>query len=193
VICIRIYGVRSPITSAVRGQDWRGKLRNRVDIDERPEIVARRARIGDWELDTVVSKGRQRYLMTLIERQSRFKLFKQVESKRATVVCEATAELLEPYQNQMQIITFDNGKEFAEHELVAKVLQTETYFAHPYVSWERGTNGLLRQYFPKDSDFSEATDARVAWVHERLNTRPRKCLNFDTPETVFREAVETCT
>ncbi len=101
-----------------------------------------------------------------------------MESKRAAVVREAIVESLEPYQGQTHTITFDNGKEFAEHERVAEALETETYFAHPYASWERGTNentnGLLRQYFLKDSDLSEATDARVAWVHERLNTRPRK-------------------
>jgi len=179
------------------GQDRRGKLCNRVDIDERPEIVDRRARIGDWEADTVVAKGRQRYLVTLVERKSRFTLFKPVESKRAAVVREAIVELLAPYQEQTHTITFDNGKEFAEHEQVAAALEADVYFAHPYASWERGTNentnGLLRQYFPKDSDFSEATEARVAWVHERLNTRPRKCLDFETPETVFREKIELCT
>jgi IS30 family transposase len=188
---------QKPYRKRSGGQDRRGKIRNRVDIDERPEIVDRRARIGDWEADTVVGKGRQRYLVTLVERKSRFTLFKQVESKRAAVVREAIVELLAPYQDQTHTITFDNGKEFAEHEQVAEALETETYFAHPYASWERGTNentnGLLRQYFPKDSNFSEATDARVAWVHERLNTRPRKCLDFETPATVFREAVESCT
>jgi IS30 family transposase len=79
---------------------------------------------------------------------------------------------------------------------VAAAWEADTYFAHPYASWEWGinenTNGLLRQYFPKNSDFSEATESRVAWVHERLNTRPRKCLDFETPETVFREAVASC-
>ena len=188
---------QKPYRQRAGGQDRRGKIRNRVDIDARPEIMDQRARIGDWEADTVVSKGRQRYLVTLVERKSRFTLFKPVASKRAAVVREAIVELLAPYQDQTHTITFDNGKEFAEHERVAEALEADTYFAHPYASWERGTNentnGLLRQYFPKDSDFSEATDARVAWVHERLNTRPRKCLDFETPETVFREVVESCT
>ena len=188
---------QKPYRKRAGDQERRGKLRNRVDIDERPEIVDQRARIGDWEADTVVGKGRQRYLVTLVERKSRFTLFKPVESKRAVVVREAIVELLAPYQEQTHTLTFDNGKEFAEHERIAAALGADTYFAHPYASWERGTNentnGLLRQYFPKDSDFSEATDARVAGAHERLNTRPRKCLNFETPGTVFREAIESCT
>ena len=188
---------QKPYRKRAGGQDRRGKIRNRVDIDERPEIVDQRARIGDWDADTVVGKGRQRYLVTLVERKSRFTLFKQVESKRAAVVREAIVELLAPYQDQTHTLTFDNGKEFAEHERVAEALEADTYLAHPYAFWKRGTNentnGLLRQYFPKESDLSEATDARVAWVHERLNTRPRKCLDFETPETVFREVVESCT
>ncbi len=188
---------QKPYRKRSGGQDRRGKLRNRVAIDARPEIVDQRARIGDWEADTIVGKGRQRYLVTLVERQSRFTLFKKVASKRAAVVREALVELLEPYKEQTHTITFDNGKEFAEHEQVAAAWGADTYFAHPYASGERGTNentnGWLRQYFPKDSDFSEATDARVVWVHERLNTRPRKCLGFETPATVFRESVENCT
>jgi IS30 family transposase len=180
---------QKPYRKRSGSQDRRGKIRNRVDIDERPEIVDRRERIGDWEADTVVGKGRERYLVTLVERKSRFTLFTMVESKRAAVVADAIVDLLQPYQEQTLTITFDNGKEFAEHERIAETLAADTYFAHPYASWERGTNentnGLLRQYFPKDSDLSGATDSRIAWVHQRLNTRPRKCIDFQTPETVF--------
>jgi IS30 family transposase len=129
-----------------------------VDIDERSKIVDRRARIGDWEADTVVGKGRQRYRVTLVECKSRFTLFKQVESKRAAVVREAIVELLEPYQEQTHMITFDKGRKFVEHERVAEAFEAETYFAHPYATLERGinenSNGLLRQYFPKEGDFS---------------------------------------
>lgn len=188
---------QKPYRKRSGSQDRRGKIRNRVDIDERLEIVDRRERIGDWEADTVVGTGRERYLVTLVERKSRFTLFTMVDSKRAEVVADAIVDLLEPYQEQTSTITFDNGKEFAEHERIAEVLTADMYFAHPYASWERGTNentnGLLRQYFPKDSDLSGATASRTAWVHERLNTRPRKCLDFQTPETVFMESVKSCT
>ena len=188
---------QKPYRDRASGRDRRGKIRNRVSIEERPEIVKTRERIGDWEADTVVGKGRKRYLVTLVERKSRFTLFAKVESKHAQVVADAIVDLLAPYREQTHTITFDNGKEFADHEQMADALEADIYFAHPYASWERGTNentnGLLRQYFPKSSDFSDATEPKVAWVHERLNTRPRKCLKFQMPETVFRESIGTCT
>jgi IS30 family transposase len=113
------------------------------------------------------------------------------------VVADAIVDLLAPYREQTHTITFDNGKEFAKHEQIADALEAETYFAHPYASWERGTNeninGLLRQYFLKSSDLSDATETKVAWVQKRLNNRPGKCLEFQMPETVFRESVGTCT
>ena len=112
-------------------------------------------------------------------------------------MADAIVDLVQPYQQQTCTITFDNGKEFADHERIAEDLAVATDFAHRYASWERGTNantnGLLRQHFPKSSDLAEATESKVAWVHERLNTRPRECLDLQTPETVFREAVRTCT
>jgi IS30 family transposase len=171
------------------GQDRRGKIRNRVSIDERPAIVEERSRIGDWEGDTMTGKGRKRYLVTLTERKSRFTLFKKVNSKSAAEVREAVIELLEPFQEKVKTITFDNGKEFAEHERIAQELEADIYFAHPYASYERGTNentnGLIRQYFPKSSDLSEADPGKTSWAENRLNNRPRKCIGFQTPKEVF--------
>jgi IS30 family transposase len=169
--------------------DRRGVLPNRVSIDERPAIVETRQRLGDWEVDTIVGKRHRGALVSLTERKSRLTLLKKVERRTAQMVADAVIELLEPCKHLVHTITSDNGKEFAEHERIAKKLETEIYFAHPYAAWERGTNensnGLVRQYFPKDRDFSMATEEEIIMAECRLNNRPRKSLDFDTPIEVF--------
>lgn len=171
------------------GQERRGTLKNRVSIDARPAIVDRRDRIGDWEGDTVVGKGHQGVLVTLVERKSRYTLACPLESRHSEGVTQAVIEMLRPYKDQCQTITFDNGKEFAEHAFIASSLEADVYFAHPYHSWERGlnenTNGLLRQYFPKCTNLRKVTEHEVADAVYRLNHRPRKCLNYRTPHEVF--------
>ena len=172
-------------------QDKRGQIRNRVSIDERPEVVLEKSRIGDWEIDTMIGKNHQGALITIVERVSKFTLIKKVDSKQADVVTQATIALLEPYVDKTLTITADNGKEFAKHETIAQALNTNVYFAHPYRSWERGlnenTNGLIRQYFTKGSSFENITNFEIEKVMNRLNHRPRKSLNFRTPHAVFFE------
>jgi IS30 family transposase len=170
-------------------QDKRGQIRNRVSIDERPEIVQQKSRMGDWEIDTVIGKNHQGALVTIVDRVSKFTLIKKVDSKQADVVTEATITLLRPYLDKTLTITADNGKEFASHEIIAQELNAAVYFAHPYHSWERGlnenTNGLIRQYFTKGSSFEHITECQVEQVMHRLNHRPRKTLNYKTPYAVF--------
>ena len=177
--------------------DRRGKIPNQVSIEDRPEIVEQRERIGDWEGDTIIGAGRQGAIVTLVERKSRYTLLKQVANRTAAVVENAILDLLKPYQVATRTITFDNGKEFANHQNIAQKLQSEVYFAHPYASWERATNentnGLIRQYFPKGSDFSSITDDQISFVKERLNDRPRKCLDFQAPAMVFFQLSHGCT
>jgi IS30 family transposase len=169
--------------------DRRGKITNRVSIDQRPPVVEERSRLGDWEADTVIGKKSSFALVTLVERKSRFTLLKKVNQRTAAATTEAIIEMLKPYSSKTLTITCDNGREFAGHQEIAKEIKTEVFFAHPYSSWERGTNentnGLLRQYFPKGSDFSKITDDKVQFAEKRLNRRPRKCLNVRTPEMVF--------
>ncbi len=171
------------------GQDRRGKIPNRVSIEQRPEIVALRERLGDWEADTIIGAGQKGAIVTLVERKSRFTLMDKVERRTADATEEAIVRMLLHHILQVRTITFDNGKEFANHEKIARQLQAEMYFAHPYASWERGTNentnGLIRQYLPKGSDFSTVTTEQLAFIKERLNHRPRKCLDFQTPAMVF--------
>lgn len=171
------------------GQERRGTLKNRISIDERPAIVEKKVRIGDWEGDTVIGRGQKGALLTLTERASRFTLASILPSKHADGITAAAIDLLGPHKGKRHTMTFDNGKEFAGHEIMAKNLKMAVYFAHPYHSWERGlnenTNGLYRQYFPKGSSFAEVTDNQVQAAVERLNHRPRKVLGFKTPFEVF--------
>ena len=130
------------------GQERRGVIKNRVSIDERPEIVTEKSRIGDWEGDTVIGKNHKGGLVTLAERKSRFVLAGHIRSKHAEGVTAVITGLLAPYKDRCHTITFDNGKEFADHQTVVAYLKADVYFAHPYHSWERGlnenSNGLLR-------------------------------------------------
>jgi len=169
--------------------DRRGQIRNRVSIEERPSIVEERSRIGDFEIDTVIGKNHKQALVTIVDRHSKLTLIKKVTRKRADLVGSATIELLLPISDWVHTITADNGKEFAAHETIADVIKADVYFAHPYSSWERGTNentnGLIRQYFPKGTRFEEITDEQISTVQEKLNRRPRKTLGFKTPYEVF--------
>jgi IS30 family transposase len=169
--------------------DRRGQITNRVSIDQRPGIVEERKRLGDWEADTLIGKQSAYALVTLVERKSRITLLKKINRRTAAAAKVAIVQLLKPYPLQTLTITCDNGREFADYQEIAEELNTDVYFAHLYASWERGanetTNGLLRQYFPKGSDFSKITDAKVQFAQNRLNNRPRKCLSVKTPEMVF--------
>jgi IS30 family transposase len=171
------------------GQERRGMIKNRVSIDKRPEIVEQKTRIGDWEGDTVIGKKQQGLLVTLAERKSRYTLVGKLPSKHSEGVKSKVNSLLEPHKHKCHTVTFDNGKEFAEHEAMALELSADIYFAHPYHSWERGlnenSNGLLRQYFPKEMILTDVTDEQVQWAEDRLNHRPRKVLGFRSPHEVF--------
>lgn len=172
-------------------KDSRGKIPDRVSIDDRPEIVDKKERIGDWEIDTVIGKNHKGALVTIVERKTKFLLMDYVPYKRADLVTAAVIKLMKPYAHKALTITADNGKEFAHHKTIAKELNLDVYFAHPYHSWERGlnenTNGLVRQYFPKNKPFGHDVKERVPFVMDRLNNRPRKTLNFNTPMQMFNE------
>jgi len=169
--------------------DRRGQLPNRVSIEQRPVIVDQRQRIGDWEVDTLVGKRHHQAIVTLVERKSRLTLLRKVEQRTADQVRNAVIDLLKPVSDRLYTLTSDNGKEFAEHEEIAKELKADFFFAHPYAAWERGTNenmnGLIRQYFPKKCDFSSIGETEVELVMDRLNNRPRKCLGFMSPLEKF--------
>ena len=178
------------------GRERRGTIPNQVSIEQRPAIVDSRQRFGDWEGDLVIGAGQQQALVTLNERLSRYSLIAHVPFKTAQAVSEAMISLLTPFAACVHTLTTDNGKEFAQHERIAQMLNADFFFAHPYASWERGANenmnGLIRQFFPKKRGFDSITDKEIAFAMLRLNHRPRKCLGFKTPHEVFMKQLHSC-
>jgi IS30 family transposase len=170
----------------------RGRIPDRVGIEQRPKEADARRRVGHWEADTVV--GRCGRLATCVERKSRYVLIARLPDGTA---CQFNAAVIRHFRKiprrLRKTLTADNGSEFVEHGRLGKRLGFRTFFAHPYRSWERGTNentnGLLRQYCPKRSDFAQLTPQRVARIEYALNNRPRKCLAYRTPAEVLGPAL----
>ena len=174
---------RRPVSSRI-------PIKDRLSIDERPAVVDAKARFGDWEMDTIVGKNGKGAIVTLVERTTKKLIMaKSPKGKNAKAVAKLVVQLLRPFEHHVLSITTDNGTEFAEHKLIAKKLHTKVYFAHPYSSWEKGlvenTNKLIRQYIPKDTDFSSLSDDYILFVQTELNLRPRKLLNFFSPKQKF--------
>lgn len=168
---------------------YRGKIKNRIDIASRPDIINKRLRLGDWEVDSVVGKMNQSSIVTIVERVSRYTAIIKVSSKEAAVVSQAIINRMSSAQLPLHSMTGDNGTEFSEHHRIADQLGIDFYFTHPYSSWEKGTNentnGLIRQYFPKGTDFGSITESTLSEVETALNNRPRKCLNYKTPKAIL--------
>lgn len=173
-----------------RPPERRGKLVDCVRIDGRPDVINRRRRYGDWEGDTMVGKGRRSSLVTLVERKSGYLRAGRADDMTAATTTRVMKRRMKDLPPALRrSMTFDNGKEFAEHEKFAQACNLEVYFALPYRSWQRGTNentnGLLRQFFPKGTDFSRISHHQVARVESLLNERPRKRLGYRTPAEVL--------
>ena len=142
-------------------------------------------RFGDFEIDTMIGRNRKGAIMTTNDRCTHLVLIRRLAGKEAAQLASTAIEALLPYKDKIHTITADNGKEFARHKEIAKRLDAEFYFARPYHSWERcaneNPNGLIRQYIPKGTDFSELTDEMLAEIEWKLNHRPRKSLGYRTP------------
>jgi IS30 family transposase len=168
-------------------RDRKGQLPARRSIEERPRVVDSRERLGDWEADTIIGGNHRQAIVSLVERKSKLTRLGRIKRNTASDGRRELRAQLAPLT--VKTITSDNGREFAHHQRIAQQLKADFYFAHPYSSWERGlnenTNGLVRQYFPKKSDFSKITDRQINKVVERLNNRPRKTLGYRTPNEVF--------
>jgi len=167
----------------------RGCIPGRIDISERPDIVEKKTRLGDWELDTIIGTEGSGVIVSMVERASKLTKLEKVSRKTAEEVKDALVNRLRPVQKFVMTLTADNGKEFSYHEQVSQSLETNFYFATPYHSWERGlnehTNGLVRQYLPKNKRFDEVSGDSLKEIEKLLNNRPRKVLDFSTPEEVF--------
>ena len=202
-----IYNERPDLVKCLRCQ--KGKYRRRYGtrirekqrealkkrrIDERPEIVETRARIGDWEGDTIVGKERNIHILTHVDRKSGLLLADKLEHATAELTKQKTIARFDKIpKTKKHTITYDNGTTFAEHEITERKTGIDIYFANPYHSWERGcnenANGLLRQYFPKKSSFAMITQEQINEACGLINNRPRKRLNYLTPNEVFRRQI----
>ena len=165
------------------------RIPNRKSIRERPQVVNEKGRIGDWECDTIYGEDRKSALVTVVERKSLFTLMAVVSQRTSEQVSRAMIRLLKPYADRVKTLTFDNGSEFISHEKIAKALSAKTYFANPYSSWERGinenTNGLIRQFFPKGTNFKNVESKQIKNVISLINNRPRKTRKFKSPNEMF--------
>ncbi|WP_294265744.1 IS30 family transposase [uncultured Chryseobacterium sp.] len=172
-------------------KDKRGLIFGRTDISKRPAIVDEKERIGDLEIDLVIGKDHKRALLTINDRASGLLFMGIIDSKESSVVEAKTVELLEEWKPFLHTITSDNGKEFAHHQRIAQSLEIDYFFARPYQSWQRGANenlnGLVRQYFPKKTNFESITRQEVNRVVNILNNRPRKRFGFKSPNEIFAQ------
>lgn len=164
-------------------KEYKGKIKNRKSINIRPEIINNRERLGDFEIDLIVGPKNKGAILTTIDRVSRYCMLKKLDSKHADIVEKAILGL---FKNHKALsITSDNGNEFMNHEKISSKLRLDYYFANPYASFERGSienlNGLIIQYIPKGMSFDDIAESFVEMIQNKLNSRPRKILNFLTP------------
>jgi IS30 family transposase len=184
------YRLRHGSAQRIRAREEAKKQR----IDTRPTEVDQKSRIGDWEGDTVRGGDKQSALLTHVERKSGYLLADRLDRAFAELTRIITVNSFSKIpKSKKYTITYDNGSEFAEHETTARDTKLDIYFAYPYHSWERGANenanGLLRQFFPKGTDFTEITDFELQNAVNLINTRPRKRLGYLTPKQVFSNSV----
>jgi IS30 family transposase len=170
--------------------DSRGRLLGKRPITARPGIVARRARIGDWEGDTMVGPaGTRPCLLSLVERKTGFLVLGKLRARTAAEVNRCAAPLLQRQPHAVRTLTVDNGTEFHGYAALEAGTATRVYFATPHHAWERGTNentnGLIRQYVPKGQSMVTLTDEACATIATTLNQRPRRRLGFRTPEECY--------
>ena len=166
----------------------------RIDISQRPGIVAGRTRFGDWEADLVCASKGKAALLTCTERKSRFLLLARVQDKTAASFNAALIPCLRAVPSKLrQTLTLDNGSEMAGFRALELATGLRTYFCKPHAPWQRGTNensnGLLRQYFPRGISFHKITEKMISDAAEQLNNRPRKCLHYQTPAELFNQAL----
>ncbi len=174
-----------------RGTHKRGTIPNMISIHERPKEVASRTVPGHWESDLIIGKDHKSAIGTLVERTTRTTILVPLKKKDAQSVRKAFAKTIKRLPKEVfKSITHDRGSEMSQHELFTKETKVQIYFADPQSPWQRGTNentnGLIRDYFPKGTDFSTVSKKELKHVQALLNQRPRKVLNWHTPEEAFK-------
>lgn len=177
-----------------RGTEAKRDLKDMLSIEERPKEVEDRTIPGHWEGDLIVGKNNRSALGTLVERTTRTIILVPVKNKTAEVVAKEFAKEMKKLPKQMKLtLTYDQGREMAQHKLFTNITGIKVYFAHPHSPWERGTNentnGLIRQFFPKGTDFNKISRHEVKKVQCLLNGRPRAALNFESPYKAFKDLI----
>lgn len=177
-----------------RGVEAKRKLEDMLSIEERPKEVEDRIIPGHWEGDLIVGKNNRTALGTLVERTTRTTILIPVKNRNAETVAKAFAKEVKKLPQQMKLtMTYDQGREMAQHKVFTKITGVKVFFAHPRSPWERGTNentnGLIRQYFPKGTEFNKVSRYEVKRVQNQLNGRPRKTLGYHTPFEVFSKLI----
>ncbi len=169
--------------------DSRGRRAGKRHISDRPASVNARRIRGHWEIDTVIGHGSKHCIVTLVERKSGFTLIGQLKDRTTDSLNKRCIKLVQKCTASVKTITADNGTEFNQYPTIEAATNAVFYFANPYHSWERGTNentnGLIRQYLPKKTSMESLTQQQCDRIAHKLNTRPRKRLNFKTPEEVL--------
>lgn len=168
----------------------RGGIKNRVSIRERPPSVENREEVGHWEGDLIIGEKNQSSIGTLVERSTRYTILVQLDSRDSETVVSKFISFLKRFPPHLRrSLTYDNGSEMAYHEKLSNEIQTKVYFADPRSPWQRGTNentnGLVREFFPKSTDLSAHSQEKLGGVSALMNRRPRKVINFNSPERVL--------
>lgn len=166
------------------------RIIDQVSIDQRPKHIETRKEIGHWEGDLMIGTKQASAIGTLVERKSRFTYIVKLKNRKSATVRSQFTKAFNQLDNKFKkTLTYDNGIEMAQHKILTKQTGIKVYFAHPYSSWERGTNentnGLIRRYFPKGTNFNEITERQLKDVQYSLNNRPRKVLGFKTPSEIM--------
>jgi len=166
------------------------KIINQVSIDNRPKHIDLRQEIGHWEGDLIIGKNQKSAIGTIVERKSRYTLIVKLKARNSKEVAKMFSKILNKLNPILKkSMTYDNGVEMARHENITQKTGMKIYFAHPYSSWERGTNentnGLIRRYLPKGTDFNLINKKQLMIIQEKLNNRPRKIIGYKTPKEII--------
>ena len=180
-----------------RNKSGKVHIPNLKTIDEREDKSVLIQQVGNFELDTMLGKCNKSAILTMVDMLSKYVFIVKIDGTKAKSTEEAVIRTLKHMKNHVYTLTMDNGREFCNHTIFGNVLGAKTYFTHPHSPWEKGlienTNGLIRQYFPKGTDFNLISEEELKFVQNELNNRPRKTLGWQMPKEVFTQHLKCCT
>jgi len=170
------------------------RIKDQVSIDDRPKHINLRLEVGHWEGDLMIGIGQKSAIGTIVERKTRYTFIVKLENRKSETVTQQFAKILNTLpKNILKSMTYDNGMEMANHKWLTNNTGMNVFFAHPYSSWERGTNentnGLIRRFLPKGTDFNNITEEQLKAIENNLNNRPKKVLGFKTPKELMTQEI----